>query len=186
MRCSRASSRCRRARSSCASARLRTPPQSRSWKRRGCSNPTVTAANAGAVIGCVMIMLLLLHFYLLRLQPGIWRHRQALVLLALVLVAPTLLMRVVVPGARGLAVYAAPGRGQYAGGRAARRQPGHRDHAGARRVRRAADPGQLRFAVFLSCGRHGRRIRHLARRAGQHLRRVRRLYGGRRRSRPRC
>jgi len=64
----------------------------------GLRNPTVTAANAGAVTGCVIIMLLLLHFYLLRLQPGIWRHRRPLVLLALVLIAPTLFLRVIVPG----------------------------------------------------------------------------------------
>ncbi len=67
-------------------------------EKAGLRNPTVTAANAAAVVGSVMIMLLLLHFYLLRLQPAIWRHRKPLLLLALVLVAPTLLMRVVVPG----------------------------------------------------------------------------------------
>ncbi|HEX6608419.1 MAG TPA: HDIG domain-containing protein, partial [Chloroflexia bacterium] len=67
-------------------------------EKAGLSNPTVTAANAAAVVGSVMIMLLLLHFYLLRLQPAIWRHRKSLLLLALVLVAPTLIMRVIVPG----------------------------------------------------------------------------------------
>jgi putative nucleotidyltransferase with HDIG domain len=67
-------------------------------EKAGLSNPTVTAANAAAVVGSVMIMLLLLHFYLLRLQPAIWRHRKSLLLLALVLVAPTVIMRVIVPG----------------------------------------------------------------------------------------
>ena len=67
-------------------------------EKAGLRNPTVTATNAGAVAGCVMIMCLLLHFYLLRLQPGIWRFRRRLLLLALVLLAPTLIMRVVVPG----------------------------------------------------------------------------------------
>jgi cyclic-di-AMP phosphodiesterase PgpH len=67
-------------------------------EKAGLSNPTVTAANAGAVIGCVVIMFLLLHFYLLKLQQGIWRHHRPLILLALVLVAPTLIMRVIVPG----------------------------------------------------------------------------------------
>ena len=67
-------------------------------EKSGLRNPTVSAENAGAVLGCVIILFLLLHFYLLRLQPGVWRHPKPLLLLALVLVAPTMIMRVIIPG----------------------------------------------------------------------------------------
>ncbi len=67
-------------------------------EKAGLRNPTVSAENAGAVFGSVLILLLLLHFYLLRLQPHVWSHQRSLMLLGLVLTAPTLLMRVTVPG----------------------------------------------------------------------------------------
>ncbi|MGI8587316.1 MAG: HD family phosphohydrolase [Chloroflexia bacterium] len=67
-------------------------------EKSGLLNPTVTAENAGAVIGCVIIVGVLLHIYLLRLQPGVSRQRRHLLLLALVLITPTLLMRLIIPG----------------------------------------------------------------------------------------
>jgi putative nucleotidyltransferase with HDIG domain len=67
-------------------------------EKLGLRNPAPSASNAGAVFGCVGILGLLLHFYLLRLLPGVTQQRRPLLLLGLVLVVPTLAMRLIVPG----------------------------------------------------------------------------------------
>ncbi len=67
-------------------------------EKAGLRNPTPSAANTGAVFGSVTILCLLLHFYLLRFQPSFTLYRRPLLLLGLVLVAPTVVMRLIVPG----------------------------------------------------------------------------------------
>jgi len=67
-------------------------------ERAGLRNPTPSVANTGAVFGSVAILCLLLHFYLLRLQPQFTLYRRPLLLLGLVLIVPTVVMRLIVPG----------------------------------------------------------------------------------------
>ena len=64
----------------------------------GLRNPTPSVANTGAIFGSVAILCLLLHFYLLRLQPQFTLYRRPLLLLGLVLVVPTVVIRLIVPG----------------------------------------------------------------------------------------
>ena len=82
-------------------------------------------------------------------------------------------------GPRGVALPAAAGRGQYAGGGATRRQPGDPSHGPGKPAHHAAGRDHVRAAALLYRQRRGGGFRPVAGRADLHVHPGRGLCGGR-------